>query len=343
MTARHASHLDYVSMTDIELGSVIETYPVGAREAKLAQAHLDARATLAEYARPDGGTRWDALRADTRAAMAADDAARVASLWDAGRTRGERDFASIAAPSGAGESIERVAHIAARDNGYGAVPRGVRRIERDARVAGIERRKRRAVMTQARAIERDRRASLPRDIEALTAIEEMRIERARGRYPLAGRTVIERVTIRDAKGISRGKTIIEARPAMVALEALTNALDRERQSIESIARHTPSGEGRGTVARAASSVNGTETRAATRWHGTPRHAVMTCIEERNGVRCVAPIDWHCYRIEADGTRTRLVSTATARRRKLASTVVSVAAARAHLASIAGTLGVEAQG
>jgi hypothetical protein len=171
----------------------------------------------------------------------------------------------------------------------------------------------------------------------------MRADIARGRYSLSTSLVQEKVTLRDDAGIARIQTIIEAPRYMVALERLTLDYLNAHRAYDVMMRHVPSGEGRGTVDRAPSSVNGTETRVASRWHGTPRHALMTHGETRHGVTCVHPIDWTCYRITAHG-REALVSSATARKRKTkVSTKVSASTARATLAAVAGTLGVDAQG
>ena len=142
-------------------------------------------------------------------------------------------------------------------------------------------------------------------------------------------------------------TRIAARPhdLMTAVEALILTRDRNAQAWAHVASSEPNRDGRGTVDAAPDAVNGTEVRYAPRWRASRRSAITTerTTTALDGTTTTerVPIDWTCYRVSADGTRTALVSTTTARKRKRQSSAKGAADAR--LRAIAGTLGVEAQG
>ena len=236
--------------------------------------------------------------------------ARAYLLRVQGLASADGAFEGCPAPSGAGEHVGTVEHRAARDTGYGTVPRNVRRIERHARIAG----RRRAVLATARRIEASRRA---RNVElarlALPAVEWV---------PAVPSTAPRPLTAWDA---------IEERHADI---------ERTRRASAALMASRPNRDGRGTVDAAPNSVNGTEVRNARRWQGTTRSTYRTAVTNEDGTVTLTPVDWQCYRVTPSGERVPFTpstkSTKRTRKTRKASSVVK-------LNALAGVLGVEAQG
>lgn len=284
---------------------------------------------------------WEARRdADTARRVAALRAAGIAQCTD---HRGEPTGYPL--PSGTGEPLdvrEPVAHVEYADAEQ-PMPIEARRYVAQARRYGVERRRRAAIMAQAR-----RRRTM-----ALNAARAARtVDRV---APLVEVTVNERkwhrkLTRLDDSGRQHMLVFwshsreLAPRPldALYAVEEYVMQRDRDHAAWALLASSEPNRDGRGTVDHMPQAVNGTEVRANERWHSTPRVAIMTVVERRNGIACVAPVDWSPYRVGVDGSRTPLVSTTTAKRRKR-KTTTTAQARRAKLAAIAGTLGVDAQG
>lgn len=250
-----------------------------------------------------------ALRRQDRSAV------RLAVLALAGRATGEGQFADVAAPSGAGETVDR--------RGFGgycgdtaALPLEVRRVARAGRLVRRQMDRRAAVLAAARA---RRTAQVAQARQALPAVD------------LEGRTI----------------TLTAVRPvdAITAVEEHILTRDARRQALASLMAVLPDRDGRGTVnGHVDTVVNGTEVRHSRRWQSTPRAAVLTQTgTAEDGTAEYGPVDWQCYRVNGDGTRTPLVTTATAKRRKRRATGTTAAAKRAALQAVAGTLGVDAQG
>lgn len=158
-----------------------------------------------------------------------------------------------------------------------------------------ERLSRRAVMREARRVERERRASLwaaQSDTEHVTPLDALRADEQRGLLPRDGMIVAEKVTLRDldGHGATKRTTWVEARGAMVKLERLFLDYSEKRRYWQAMVRHlahdgrsplvTPTDEHLGER------VNGTEIRVTERWHGTPKRDVRGT----NG----RTLDWTCW-------------------------------------------------
>jgi hypothetical protein len=264
-----------------------------------------------------------------------------------GRTTGDGQFADCLAPSGAGEAIE------ARTIEYDAAPIGGGTIEYGARTFQPRLASRRTIVSRVR------RAAVARRVEASsieaveTPLDWLRQDVEAGRLPRSTARVVETSRyLRDVHGrIPKDGRIryvtarVEASGAMVQVERLARDYANERRGVVALMAHDASGDGRGTIqaaSRIPGAVNGTEVRGAARWQASRRAAITTTTTDADGVERTHPVDWRCYRVAADGTRTPLVSTATARKRKR-SAASAKATTDARLRTIAGTLGVEAQG
>lgn len=247
-------------------------------------------------------------------------AARVAAL--AGQARGEGLFADCAAPSGAGEHVEQRQPVDGVDYGsrvdWPLLPFGVRRYVAAQRRAGQAARQRQAVLAAARVREQARR----------------RAQRARQPVTVDARPVL----------------LTAVRPVELLTALWEHVAQREANSraMALLMSREPNRDGRGTAAlsweagttnnQAADTVNGTEVRAAERWQSTPRSAILTVLDERHGVRCLGHVDWGCYRVEQDGSRTLLVATKRTKRKRTAAGKGTKRTAAAALLAAATTAG-----
>lgn len=247
---------------------------------------------------PIGGSEWctshrEALASIVRHRIDAIDAARLAHA--------DFPFTGCPAPSGIGEACESYsASIGGMRGDAAPTPMRLRGCIATARVAGKARAARRAALRAARMRESYRRrvAALQRPSVALIDPYILRIDR--NPRPL------DRISACEEHILNR---------------------DRETAAWRTIAASEPSHDGRGNGDRTAPgiAVNGRETRVASRWHSSRRDSILIAndnysetidpdtgyIASREGDRP----DWGCYRINPDGSRTALVSTATARKRK----------------------------
>lgn len=293
-----------------------------------------------------GSSAW---RRDVDAASSARRIERIEQLTSAGRAQvldaagrptGDPMPSPVVEPVEPMRTVEPVEYVEVER----PMPIAVRRYVALARRYGVERRRRHSIMVAAQ-----RRASA-----ALTAARaNVEVERI---APLV--TVTEdmrkwhtkRVRLDESGQYSTLVFWSHSRRAapmpldpMSAVEGHIMQRDRDHAAWSSIASSEPNRDGRGTVERCPDAVNGTEVRHSARWHSTPRASIMTVVERRDGIACVGPVDWTPYRVAADGTRTPLVSSSTAKRRKSSAKLTSKQARTAKLAAIAGTLGVDAQG
>ena len=234
----------------------------------------------------------------------------------------EGSFVGLAAPGFALDvDIRRCA--GSRET-YPVLPLDVRRLIRDKRRDYLARRARRAVIEAARV-----RASARRAAERLSRPDAPVVQEYRhlSHYPRP----LDRYAALDEWCVNRDSALHALRASMASM---------------------PNRDGRGDGDRADTgiAVNGREVRASVRWKGSSRSTILLAdadyretidpdtgyIESRTGNRP----DWTCYRIESDGTRTPLVTSATAKRRKrrASSTAKRSHVDTARLQSVAGTIG-----
>ena len=235
--------------------------------------------------------------------------AELASQWLA---LAEGSFAGLAAP---GFDIEypRCSVSGGRDV-FGIVPFRVRAIIAAVRRESQSRSKRRAVMTLARVQRETARAAYRRTLPSAAIVSEYR---TLSRYPRP----LDRYAALDEWCVNRDAHLHGLRQCMSAM---------------------PNRDGRGDGDRTAPgvAVNGRETRVQPRWKGTARRDIRTRVgTDETGAPVWGAPDWTCYRVNADGSRTALVSAATATRRKRGRPSNKSRAARTlALQSIAGNIG-----
>lgn len=166
-----------------------------------------------------------------------------------------------------------------------------------------------------------------------------------GRMPRAGDKVTS--TGRYLNGITAdGRPLyrrvrLTATGRMVQLERLHRDYSGARRAVESLMSHDASGEGRGTIGgveRIPGAVNGTETRHSPRWKGSRQSLITTTVIERDEstgllVERQAPVDWRCYSVAPDGTRTPFTVERTSSRKRTSK--VSTIAALQAVATTAG--------
>ena len=150
-----------------------------------------------------------------------------------------------------------------------------------------------SVMAAARQAERDRRTaaivSADADYSRMQPIDWLRADEARGLLPTDTATIRETVALRDDGGIKRGETIATASGAMVKLERLYHDHRAVRSETVAAMRET-------NVKPLA------DIRASEPWKASDKRRMR-----RDGRR----IDWHPYRVLADGTRERFETPAEA--------------------------------
>lgn len=265
-------------------------------------------------------TDWHGLLVTLREQRtAAQDIARAA-LTAGHRSRCDAPQDWLAAPSGRGERTEQPAHRGSLLE-LPTTPLAVRSRVAEARRYGAARRTRLAVLAAARASQ-PRRTVEWEGWTAAVRVSEPRSTRVAPR-PLTG---MERDALTGTLTVG------------TAVEALILQRDRDHATWSYIAASEPKRDGRGTVDRTAKgvAVNGTEVRANERWTMSKRSLITTAgPDDEHGEPTRVAVDWGCYRVNADGSRTALVSTATAKRRKRAS-AASAASKRAALQAVART-------
>jgi hypothetical protein len=232
----------------------------------------------------------------------------------------EGPFVGLAAP-GFALDVDVRRCIGSRET-YPVLPLDVRRLIRDKRRDYLARRARRAVIDAARVRASARRAAERRSRPDAPVVQEWRYL---SRYPRP----LDRYAALDEWVVNRDSALHALRASMASMP------NRD-------------GRGDGDRADAGIAVNGREVRASVRWKGSSRSNILLAdadysetldpetgyIESRTGNRP----DWTCYRVHPDGTRTPLVTTATAKRRKRRTTSKSRAASVLALQSVAGTIG-----
>jgi hypothetical protein len=259
-------------------------------------------------------------RRDCAAARRAHTIASEVNLIAALLAQAEGSFVGLAAPGFALDADIRRC-IGSRET-YPVLPFDVRRLIRDKRRDYLARRVRRAVIDAARVRASARRAAERRTRPDAPVVQEWRYL---SRYPRP----LDRYAALDEWVVNRDSALHALRASMASMP------NRD-------------GRGDGDRADAGIAVNGREVRASVRWKGSSRSNILLAdadycetidpetgyIESRTGNRP----DWTCYRVHPDGTRTPLVSTATAKRRKRRTTGKSRAASVLALQSVAGTIG-----
>jgi len=232
-------------------------------------------------------------------------------LDEYGASRGTGAFDDCAAPSGTGERIDAMRIVEGTQYDGDTIQYGRRTFT--PRLST-----RRDIVRRVRAAAVARRMQDTETVQDMSAADMVREDITEGRIPRATETVVETSrfdhTI-DAEGKGHWRTArLTASGAMVQLEALHSAHRAERRTTVALMSAETSGDGRGTIqsaSRIADSVNGTETRYGARWQGSRRRDIRTQNEDGEWVA----VDWHAYRVLPNGERERIVSTATAKRRK----------------------------
>jgi hypothetical protein len=188
------------------------------------------------------------------------------------------------------------------------------------------------------------------EAEAFEPLAWLRADIEAGRMPHSTATVTQRTryapTVRADGRVQYCTADITATGSMVQLERLYRDYAGHTRGIAALMSAEASGDGRGTIGgieRIPGAVNGTEVRAMPRWTQSRRSLITTKRIERDAhtgqlVEVQAPCDWRCYSVKADGTREPFTI-----ERKTKGKAAPKADARAALAAVAGTLGVEAQG
>lgn len=233
--------------------------------------------------------------------------ARVASLIEAHRARGEGTLSDMAAPCAVAPSTSSMRTIegtlyADADDGP-MLDLSTRRYVAACRRWGKQSSKRKRIMAAARETATQRRT----EARASTTVERI--------TPIVDITVDERLWHRKRVRLTDNgqyttvvywshSSRIAPRPyadPMYAIEQHIMQRDADHRAWAQVAASEPNRDGRGTVDAAPSgvAVNGTEVRAMPRWGMSKRSAITTTTVDEHGNESTVPVDWQCYSITVD--------------------------------------------